>query len=137
MSKTDRLNTEDEFPQLRKPDDLDNPSPEYAPFALEEARPLSQALGDYLTHPGLAGDDANADVVLQHSRNAELTVWIARFSSEKGTAYIMTCWGIHHEMHFDVPKDTVADVIEQAADDICWTLDIVDDDLRERFVDAL
>ncbi|GAA0289713.1 hypothetical protein GCM10009066_00310 [Halarchaeum salinum] len=36
-SLSDRLNTEDEIPTLREPDDLDNPDPMYAPFELKES----------------------------------------------------------------------------------------------------
>jgi hypothetical protein len=136
-SLSDRLNTEGETPTLREPDDLDNPNHEYAPFELEAARPLSQALGDYLTEPHWAGEDAEPDVVLQHAQNPELTVWIARYRASEGSAYVLTCWGWDHKMHFDVPKETVADVVEQASDSAYWTFDITDDELLERFVEDL
>jgi len=40
-------------------------------------------------------------------------------------------------MHFDVPKETVADVVEQASDSPYWTFDITDDELLENFVEDL
>lgn len=46
-------------------------------------------------------------------------------------------WGWEHQMHFDVPEETVADVIEQASGSPYWTFDIPDDELLERFVEAL
>lgn len=136
-SLSERLNNEDEIPKLREPNDPDNPSPEFAPFELKEARPLSQALGDYLTEPTWAGEDANPDVVLQHGDNPEVTVWIARFRTSEGFAYILTCWGWDHQMHFEVPKETVADVIEQASGSAYWTFDITNDELLENFVEEL
>ena len=136
-SLSDRLNTEEEVPQLREPDDLDNPSPDYAPFKLKEARPLSQSLGDHLTEPTWAGEDANPDVVLQHGQNPELTVWIARYRCSDGFAYVLTCWDFERQIHFDVPKQTVADVIEQASGCPYWTLDIPDEELLESFVEEL
>jgi len=58
-SLSDQLNTKGETPTLRELDNLDNPSYEYAPFKLEAARPLSQALGGYLTEPHWAGKMRN------------------------------------------------------------------------------
>lgn len=136
-SLSDRLNTEDEIPKLREPDDLDNPDPMYAPFELKKARPLSQAIGDYLTEPTWAGEDANPDLVLQHVQNPEVTVWIARYRTSHGFAYVLTCWGWNHQMHFDVPKETVADVIEQASSSHYWTFDITNDELLENLVEEL
>lgn len=134
-SLSDRLNNEGPSPTLREPDDLDNPSPEFAPFHLEGARPLSQSLGDYLTEPTWAGDDANPDVVLQHSQNGELTVWIARFRNSFGFAYIITCWDWERQFHFEVPEETVGDIIKQAAESHYWSFDITSDELLENFVE--
>lgn len=136
-SLSERLNNEGEIPELREPEDADNPEPDEAPFELKEARPLSQSLGDFLTEPTWAGEDANPDVVLQHGQNPELTVWIARFGNSGEDAYVLTCWGWEHQMHFDVPKQTVTDVIEQASESPYWTFDIPDDVLLERFVEEL
>ena len=132
-----RLNTEGDVPDLHEPDDLDNPSSDYAPFELDEARPISQRLGEYLTEPTYSRGDGEPVVVLQHSENPELTVWISRYSCSDGFAYVVTCWGWDHQLYFEVPRGTVTDVIEQASGSAYWTLDITNSDLLEEFIDLL
>ena len=138
MSKiSERLDNEGEIPDLQEPEDPDNPDPNKAPFELKEARPLSQALGDYLTVDTRVGEDANPDVVLHYKKSPELTAWITRYRSSHGVAYVLTCWGWDHQMYFEVPKETIVDVIEQTSESPYWTFDIPDDELLENFIEAL
>jgi len=86
---SERLNNEGEIPDLHEADDHGNPSPGLAPFELEEARPLSRALGEYLTEPTRSrgdGDPSNTSTnqPLRHSpenfpqHSAEFEVEISR-----------------------------------------------------------
>lgn len=137
QSLSNRLNTEGDVPSLREPDDLNTPNPAHAPFELESARPLSQTLGDYLTEPSWAGEDANPDIVLQHIRNQELTVWIARFDTATDPAYVLTCWDADIRFHFDVSRETLVSVLEQASASPIWLFKISDNDLLETLVNNL
>lgn len=136
-SLSERLDNEGEIPKLREPRNLNEPSPHEAPFELDDATPLSQSLGDFLTEPAYAGKDANPDLVIQHVRNEELTAWISRYNTNEEPAYVLTCWGWDHRMHFEITKETAINVVEQASKSPIWLFDISDDGLLEELTGGL
>lgn len=126
---------------LKEPDDRRRPSPDIAPFDLEEAYPLRTSLGGYLTSPDtVRPEDGNPSIVLEHSTNPELTVWVNRFVPAGGRFtdfFVLACHDHQRAFYYEVPEETVESVLQQAMDEAYWGVAHLDDDLLEALLDEL
>lgn len=134
---SNRLNTDGEIPGLQQPDDPDNPTLEEAPFPLDEARPLSRQIGDMLASGSFHNEGTNPDIAIEHRRNPELFVWIVHFSTSQGETYILSCWGLEHQMYFEVPRETAQDVLRQAIDSHIWRVAMNSEDIIDGAISNL
>jgi hypothetical protein len=126
---------------LKEPDNHKRPSPEVAPFDLDEAYPLRSNLGSYLTTPDtVRPEDGNPPIVLEHTTNPELTVWINRYAPADGRFadfFVLSCRDFNKSFYYEVPKSTVKSVLKQATDTTYWGIASLDDAFLEAILDEL
>jgi len=126
---------------LKEADDRQRPSTDVAPFELEEAYPLADRVGTYLTSPNLVrDDDGDPLLVLNHTTNPELTVWVNRYLTAESTSrefFVLSCHDHDKAFYYEVPQDTVESVLRQAMDDVYWGIGSLNDDLLEALLDGI
>lgn len=124
---------------LKDPDDPRRPTPNVAPFDLNEATPLDTSLGAYLTSPStVRSEDSKPSIVLEHSSNPELSAWVTRHipaNMRYREFFVLTCHGPNRTFYYKVPKKTVESVLQQAMESSHWGISSLDDELLEAIID--